>query len=64
MDKAELKSFGKPDEVRDFHKGRKFGGATIGRAVFEPGGDGRPPSSLLPKQKVLKHLFSNIMSRV
>jgi len=68
MDKAELKSFGKPDEVRDFPKGRlelvKIGGATIGRAVFEPGGDGRPPSSLLPKQKVPKHLFSNIMSRV
>ena len=41
MDKAELKSFGKPDEVRDFPKGHlelvKIGGATIGRAVFEPG---------------------------
>lgn len=41
MDKAELKSFRKPDEVRDFPKGRleliKIGGATIGRAVFEPG---------------------------
>ena len=39
--KAELKSFGTPDEVRDFPKGRleliKIGGATIGRAVFEPG---------------------------
>ena len=41
MDKAELKNFGKPDEVREFPKGRleliKIGGATVGRAVFEPG---------------------------
>ena len=41
MNKAELKSFGKPDEVRKFPKGRlelvKIGDATIGRAVFEPG---------------------------
>jgi hypothetical protein len=41
MDKAELKSFDKPDEVREFPKGRlelmKVGGATIGRAIFEPG---------------------------
>lgn len=41
MDKAEQKSFGKPDEVREFPKGRleliTFGGATVGRAVFEPG---------------------------
>ena len=39
--KAELKSFGKPDEVREFPKGSveliKIGGATIGRATFEPG---------------------------
>jgi hypothetical protein len=38
---AELKHFGKPDEVREFPKGRveliRIGGATIGRAVFEPG---------------------------
>jgi hypothetical protein len=41
MEKTELKSFGKPDEVRQFPKGRvelvKIGGAMIGRAVFEPG---------------------------
>ena len=41
MNKAEVKHFGKPDEVREFPKGRleliKFGGAIIGRAVFEPG---------------------------
>ena len=39
--RAELKAFARPDEVRDFPKGRlellKIGGATIGRAVFEPG---------------------------
>ena len=41
MKKAELKNFGKPDEVRKFPKGRleliKVGGETIGRAIFEPG---------------------------
>ncbi len=41
MNKAELKSFGKPDEVREFPKGRleliKIGGAVVGRAIFEPG---------------------------
>jgi hypothetical protein len=41
MTKAELKGFATPDEVRTFPRGRlelvKIGGATIGRAVFEPG---------------------------
>ena len=41
MNKAELKSFGKPEEVREFPRGRvdllKIGGATVGRATFEPG---------------------------
>jgi len=41
MKKAEVMSFGKPEEVRVFPKGRleliKIGGATVGRAVFEPG---------------------------
>jgi len=40
-DVAELKNFGKPDEVRTFPQGRveliNIGGATIGRAIFEPG---------------------------
>ena len=40
-DKAELKSFGEPEEVREFPNGRlellKLGGAVIGRAIFEPG---------------------------
>lgn len=40
-DKAEQKSFGKPDEVREFPLGKlelvKIGGATIGRATFQPG---------------------------
>jgi len=39
--KAEAKSFNKPDEVRTFPKGKleliTIGGATIGRATFEPG---------------------------
>lgn len=41
MKKAELKSFSNSDEVRTFPKGKlelvKIGGATIGRATFEPG---------------------------
>jgi hypothetical protein len=41
MEKAQMKSFGKPDEVREFPKGRldliKVGGATVGRATFQPG---------------------------
>ncbi len=41
MEKAEVKHFVTPDEVREFPKGRleliKIGGKTIGRAVFEPG---------------------------
>ena len=40
-EKAELKSFGTPDETRQFPKGRleliNIGGAMIGRAIFEPG---------------------------
>jgi hypothetical protein len=40
-EKAELKNFKAPDQVREFPKGRleliNIGGATIGRAVFEPG---------------------------
>lgn len=40
MEKVEVKSFGKPDEVRNFPKGRleliKIGGAIIGRGIFEP----------------------------
>ncbi len=41
MNKAEVMSFGKPIEVREFPKGRleliKIGGSTVGRAIFEPG---------------------------
>jgi len=41
MEKAEVKNFGKPDEVREFPNGRlelvHVGGATIGRATFQPG---------------------------
>jgi len=39
--KAKVKKFGAPDETRTFERGKlqlvKFGEATIGRAVFEPG---------------------------
>jgi hypothetical protein len=39
--KAEMKSFSKPDEVRVFPKGKleliNIGGAVVGRATFEPG---------------------------
>ena len=39
--RAELKNFGRADEVREFPQGRveliTIGGATIGRAIFEPG---------------------------
>ena len=39
--KSEVKSFGAPDEVRTFPKGRlelvTIGGATVGRATLEPG---------------------------
>jgi len=41
MKRAERKSFGKPDEVRKFPKGKvelvKIGGAVIGRATLKPG---------------------------
>jgi uncharacterized protein YjlB len=41
MQRAEAKSFETPKEVREFPKGRlelvEIGGATVGRAIFEPG---------------------------
>ncbi len=41
MEKAEVKSFGMPDEVRDFPKGKleliKVGGVSIGKATLQPG---------------------------
>jgi hypothetical protein len=41
MTKAEVKNFGHADEVREFPLGRletvRIGGATVGRAIFEPG---------------------------
>ena len=41
MEKAEVKSLNVPDEVRTFPKGRlevvKIGGASVGRATFQPG---------------------------
>jgi hypothetical protein len=41
MKNTELKNFGKPDEIREFPKGRleliTIGGSTIGRGIFQPG---------------------------
>lgn len=41
MEKMEVKSFNKPDEVRTFDKGKleiiNIGGRTVGRATFQPG---------------------------
>ena len=41
MKKAEVKNFGKPDEVRQFANGEvevlKVSGATVGRAMLKPG---------------------------
>lgn len=41
MKKAEVKSFAKPDEVREFPLGKlelvTVGGTTVGRATFQPG---------------------------
>jgi hypothetical protein len=41
MEKMEVKSLNNPDEVRTFDKGKlelvKVGGATVGRATFQPG---------------------------
>ena len=67
MAKAELKSFGKPDEVREFPKGRveliKIGGATVGRAIFQPGWRWSTSSNHLLRQKVAKPLTSSITCR-
>jgi hypothetical protein len=55
MKKAEVMSFGKPDEVRKFPKGHieliKIGGATVGRAVFEPGCKWSDSIQLIAKTK-------------
>ena len=41
MKKAEVKNFERPDEVREFPKGKvnllKISGTTVGRAVLQPG---------------------------
>ena len=41
IEKAEVKNFGMPDEVRDFPKGKleliKVGGVSIGKATLQPG---------------------------
>ena len=44
-----LKRFAQPDEVREFEKGRfeivHIGGMTIGRATYQPDGNGRSTSA-------------------
>jgi hypothetical protein len=61
MEKAELKSFKTPDEVREFPKGRleliKIGGATIGRAIFDPGWRWATSVQPLAKTKAVKPHF-------
>lgn len=41
LEGTELKSFAKPDEIREFPKGRlellRIGGVVVGRAVLQPG---------------------------
>ncbi|MDD5657505.1 MAG: cupin domain-containing protein [Elusimicrobia bacterium] len=41
LEKARVRNFSEPDEVRRFEKGKvellKIGGMTVGRATFEPG---------------------------
>ena len=41
MNKAEMKNFGKPDEIREFPRGRleliHIGNAVVGRATLQPG---------------------------
>jgi hypothetical protein len=52
--KVELKNFNKPDEAREFPKGRleliKVGGATIGRATSSLVGAGRHRCSRSPRR--------------
>ncbi len=53
MKKAEVKNFGKPDEVREIPKGKvelvTVGGGTVGRATLQPGW--RWSTSLKPMAK-------------
>jgi hypothetical protein len=67
MKKAELKSFGKPDEVREFPRGRleliKVGGAMVGRAIFEPGWKWSTSIQPIAKTKIVRLLTSSITSQ-
>lgn len=61
MDKAEVKSFGLPDEVREFPHGRlellDVGGAIVGRAVTERAGGGLRQFNLSLERRVAKPLI-------
>ena len=65
-EKAELKSFKTPDEVREFPKGRlelmKIGGATIGRAIFEPGWRWATSVQPTPRRRAARRRIFNITS--
>ncbi len=64
MEKAELKSFSNPDEVKTFPRDKlelvKIGGATIGRATFEPGWRWVIQFNHSLRQRVMKLLTSSI----
>src|ERR1700690_4260144 len=67
MQKAELKNFSKPDEVRSFPKGKveivKIGGATVGRATFEPGWKWSTSVQPLAKTKSCEAPYSKNQAR-
>jgi len=62
--RAEVKSFMKPDEVREFPKGRveiiKIGGATVAERFWSRAGGGRNQFSPSPKQKAARRRIFSI----
>jgi len=54
-EKAEVKNFNQPDEVREFPLGRlelvKIGGATVGKGIFQPGWKWSEPVMPIAKTK-------------
>jgi hypothetical protein len=55
MEKTELKQFSRPDDVREFPKGKvelvNIGGKTIGRGTFQPGWRGSTSVKPIAKTK-------------
>ena len=62
-----LKSFDAPDEVRVMQKGKfelvHLGGITIGRATYEPGGNGASTSARVLVRRVVPLNTSGLFSR-